>query len=574
LYTHSTPAPTAEDLLAMLGSHAGLSAIRRRDMISAVRRVCDIVGCPPSALHLDPVGLRKRLADVKPAAHSVSAKTWANIRSLFAAALEDMGVVEPLRRGLARRDPHWSALVAAIADNKRLASGLAALLNWCAERGITPAEVDDEILQRFFRWLEGRTLHANPRAIVWNIPGIWNEAAALVPGWPPTKLTAITFRTPSPNILWRELPESFRADADAYLDLRRRPDPFDTDPRHPQRPLAESTLRQQREHIRLAASVILRKGEPGQNLAALAELVTPTSFKEVLRHYHDRAGRRPNAFAILMAKTLIDVARYSVKASEAELLAMKTAAAKLPAAPHELTEKNKDLLHTLEDTHVRSRLLFLPGELRRKVEAALKRGQLRFVDAQVAVAIDILLVAPLRMENLSRLNWRLNFREPEGPRGRLVIYVPKAETKSGKRDLTFEIPPELAANIRWYRNEILPRLGHDRHGDLFVARHAGRKARGTLAEQIVKCIAKHVGIHMTPHQFRHFAACLYLEEHPEDFQSVTDLLGHAWSKTTLIYAGSPSRRASRAYARHLVEQRESLRTTGRGRKRRFPGEGK
>jgi hypothetical protein len=36
------------------------------------------------------------------------------------------------------------------------------------------------------------------------------------------------------------------------------------------------------------------------------------------------------------------------------------------------------------------------------------------------------------------------------------------------------------------------------------------------------------------------------------------MLHHASSKTTLIYAGSPGRRASRAYGKALFEQREKL----------------
>ena len=66
-----------------------------------------------------------------------------------------------------------------------------------------------------------------------------------------------------------------------------------------------------------------------------------------------------------------------------------------------------------------------------------------------------------------------------------------------------------------------------------------------------------VGIHMTPHQFRHLAAVLYLEAHPEDFQTVSDLLGHSFAKTTLVYAGSSSRRASRAYGKLVIEQRQA-----------------
>ena len=116
----------------------------------------------------------------------------------------------------------------------------------------------------------------------------------------------------------------------------------------------------------------------------------------------------------------------------------------------------------------------------------------------------------------------------------------------------------MAEPIRWYRREILPRLGADPGGDLFVSKGGKRKSQETLSQQITEVIAEHVGIHMTPHQFRHVAAVLYLEEHPEDFQTVTDLLGHAWAKTTtdlcrfLQPAGQPR------LWQHVLEQREAL----------------
>ena len=84
-----------------------------------------------------------------------------------------------------------------------------------------------------------------------------------------------------------------------------------------------------------------------------------------------------------------------------------------------------------------------------------------------------------------------------------------------------------------------------------------RKSQATLTPNH-DAIVRHVGIHMTPHQFRHFGATSYLEEHPEDFETARAMLGHAWSKTTRIYAGSSSRRASRAYNQYLLKQREAL----------------
>jgi hypothetical protein len=51
------------------------------------------------------------------------------------------------------------------------------------------------------------------------------------------------------------------------------------------------------------------------------------------------------------------------------------------------------------------------------------------------------------------------------------------------------------------------------------------------------------------------------------------LLGHAWSKTTRIYVGSSSRRASRAYNRFVFEKREALRLKRKRLRTRKPKKG-
>jgi hypothetical protein len=69
------------------------------------------------------------------------------------------GIIDDLGRGDAKQHPDWARLQRAIAANKRMANGLACFMNFCALRGISPCEVDDEVVQRFFHWLEGKTLH-------------------------------------------------------------------------------------------------------------------------------------------------------------------------------------------------------------------------------------------------------------------------------------------------------------------------------------------------------------------------------------------------------------------------------
>jgi integrase len=545
---------TLADVLAVL-EQSGATGTRRRDMVSAVKRICEMAGTTPATVITQPPQLRGLLSRIRPAAHGVTAKSYSNLKSLLAAVLQLAGVIDPLGRGTARHHLEWRPLLEAIADDQRLSNGLAAFANWCAGQNISPGEVSDTTIQQFLAWLEARTLYPKPRDLTRRVPKLWNEASTKFNPWPITKLTTISFKTPSRHLNWSDLSLSFQEDAAAYLALRGNPDLFVERPEAPKRPLAPTTLRQQREHLRLAASVLAQDGEV---VASLADLVKPERFKKVLRYYHNQASRGANAFVITLAKTLIQVAQYHAGSTSMEVGELKRLAGNLPAVPFELTDKNKTLLRQLESERVRAKLLFLPEQLMVKVAKDLERGRVRFVDAQVAIAIDIMLAVPLRPQNLSALHWQDNFTEPNGPRGKVLLHIAARHTKTKRQDIVREVPDEVARHLRWYRRHMLPRLGTDVNGHLFVTERGSRKSQATITKQIIDALARHIGIHMTPHQFRHFAATSYLEEHPEDFETPRALLDHAWTKTTRIYAGSSGRRASRAYNQHLLAQREAL----------------
>jgi integrase len=212
----------------------------------------------------------------------------------------------------------------------------------------------------------------------------------------------------------------------------------------------------------------------------------------------------------------------------------------------------------------------LPDALQDEVMRALEKGRLLFVDAQMAVAIDIQLAIGLRPQNLSALNWQRHFLEPDGPRGRVLLIIPAAEMKSGKEDFVAEVQSEVARRLRWYRRTILPRLGADPNGDLFVTAKGIRKNQRTLTSQMLKTIKRRLGVHMTGHQFRHLLGNSYLDANPHDTETARLLLGHAWTKTTRIYVGSQTRRASRAYNEFLFEQREVLKLRRKRQLKRKP----
>jgi integrase len=527
-------------------------------MASAIRRISEMVGHSPSGMPVEARALREKLQAIHPARFGVSAKTFSNLRSLVAAALRLAGVLDDMSRGLARRDPLWGPLLQKAEDDRRIAEGLATFANWCAANGVFPQAVDDSAVRRFGDWLESRTHCPKPKDVIRRTPLLWNEASSRIDGWPTTRLSRVSFKPPLQHMAWDQFPESFREDAEIYLARRANPDVFDEAACAPRLPLAPTTLSQQREHIRLAASVLIQAGRAADEIVSFAALVERENVKTVLRHYHARGKGRPNAFAIALSKTLLQIAKHHVGLGPEALADLRTIASKLPSVPFDLTSKNKELLRQLEPERLRATLLFLPEETLASITTDKESLPRRFVEAQVAIALDILLAIPLRAQNLCSLHWRRHFAEPEGPRGRLILHIPAEETKAKHRELAAEVPADVARRLRWYRRNVLPRLGADPDGCLFVTRTGTHKSQQTLSQQIREMIEERVGVTMTPHQFRHFAAYLYLEANPEDQLTVHAMLHHASSKTTLIYAGAPGRRASRAYGKALFAQREKL----------------
>jgi integrase len=342
---------------------------------------------------------------------------------------------------------------------------------------------------------------------------------------------------------------------------------FDERPNAPRRPIAKSTLQAQSEHLRLSASVLIESGVPREEINSLADLIRLERFKAILRHYHKQANGLPNAFAVCLAQTLRQVAKHFVGVTPDELAQLKRIASKLPAVPLEPTAKNNALVRQLESERLRAKLLFLPEDVIAELMNGLAKGRLRLVDAQVAMAIDLQLAIALRPQNLCALNWQRHFLEPDGPKGRLLLHIPAAEMKSRRNDFDVEIPEDVARRLRWYRRNILSSIKADPSGDLFVKKNGRRKDQRTLTIQIIKTIERRLGIHMTTHQFRHLNGNSYLEENPQDTETARLMLGHASAKTTRIYVGSSTRRASRAYNKFLIEQRDALKL----KRKRRPG---
>jgi integrase len=544
---------TLKDVVDGLAANPNLSGTRQRDLRSAVVAYGKLKGEPLAAIPLDLAAIRHTLDGIVPAQAKVSRKRWANLRSDLAAALAASALQPMLKTADVELDGPWTAVLSGV-KNKAVTNGLSRLARWATMRQISPVAVDDAILERFFSELEATSLVRNLRGQRRSVAKAWKMLVTLSPDQALRCVTVPSNGSISTRVPWLDLPASFRNEVEKYLVWCRVPDPLDENARA--RALARETVRLRRDHIHLAASAACAVGIDKERLTTLAELVEPETFRALLRHQWEKRGGA-SAYTRDLASTLIAVASEWVKVPADQLSNLKKMRGKLGSLRIGLTDKNKALLRRFDDPRLLDSLIQLPDRLWRTARRKCATSKRWFIDLQTALAIDILLHVPLRIENLATLKFDEHLHWPQG-RGKPALLVVRVEETKNETPLEFELPTVLADRLYSYRNEIAPTVIGKRPGDLFVSRKGFRRALSTIRVAIQRGVLRHVGIKLTPHQFRHLAAKINLDASPGAYELVRQLLGHKTLKTTTkFYAGIDTRRAGRAHADLIAQLRDA-----------------
>lgn len=544
------------EVLADLDRDESLSPTRRRDLRSAIRRFCVLCDRDPARVPASITEIRGAINGLTAGKAGLSTKTCQNLRANLLAALRLGVTTAPRRTPLA---PAWQDLYDRL-PNKRMTSGLSRFLRFCSAGGIAPEAVDDPVVQDFVAWLGEATFVRKPRDLHRRTCRLWNEAANSISGWPQRRLTLPDYREPRTTIPLSEMPLPFQRDVERYLDWLAKPDPFDDE--RPRRALKPRTLKLRRNQIGLAASALLHRGHDRERLRSLEDLVAVESVKEILRHYLTQNEPRSPAFLNNFAQTLFSIAKEWVQVDEPLLEGLRNVRRRLPPVPTGMTEKNRGMLRQFEESETRRRLLLLPQQLLAETRKAGANSERAAIKAQLAVAIELLLMAPIRMSNLIaiRVGRELVRQGAHGQPYRLVFEP--ADTKNAE-PIEFELPAELSGMIDDYLQDYRPRLTQPANAYLFPARSLEHKTQQTLSQQLQGKLLERLGFKMTPHQFRHLSAWLYLRRHPGDFVTVQKLLGHKNIKTTInFYAKLDTATAAQHYDALIAEEREAFKATG------------
>jgi integrase len=421
----------------------------------------------------------------------------------------------------------------------------------------------DAVLDRFFYELETDTLLPNPWDCHRRTCRLWNEAVEKVPGWPGDRVSV-----PPPHAVRRTLPlSSYPERLQKEFELCVSPPAGHRFAQHGHhKRLRPATVTQNKVLIELALSAVVEAGTDPASITTLDYLFEPPVFQTILERYcEDDADQTPRPTAYNLARMLIGFAKQRLGSSPIALdriAALHRLRRCLGPQPQGLAEKNRRLLLELSDPAILAQLLLLPERLAAwAARGTQARGALAM---ELAVAIAILLVAPMRISNLAGLHLKQHLIRPGGPRSLRMIDIPPEEVKNEVR-LLYELSQRVTGVVDRFVRDFRPRLAKPDNSYLFPA-GSTHKTPNWLSRQIRDVVAHWVGIDMTPHQFRHLAGLLIQKKSPGSFAALAQLLGHKRIDTVLrSYAELDTLSAGREFDA-IVEDELSKAYLTRGRK--------
>ena len=477
----------------------------------------------------------------------ISWKTLANHKANAKRALHWFQKDNSLPRRGTPLMPEWKALRRQLTNLSQKAK-LSGLIRYCSMKESLPDQVDDALVNSHMHYRATTTALATDVKARRAIARAWNASRELK-GWPQQSLTEPPLKKTSERPCWEEFPLTLREEVEAHLKGLSRPRRGVDGKRLS--PCKPSTIRQRRVDLTSLAKKAVRLGTPIESLMSLSALLNPTLIGKVIDIEWEQAGPEPKTTTIDLGKKVLAVARsVGVDAAALEELGeIKATLEKHRTAG--LTPKNMDLVRKILNGTVWTRVVNYPTQLTKEARACKDRSPMKAaVMAEVAVAVAIETVAPVRAANLATIRLDVNLTRPGGLGSNYLLVFPYYDVKN-RVDLTFELDDYVTGLIDEYVQDYRPIVLRGANGDwLFPGTNGGSKDPHLFGIQITDRIQKATGLRITLHQFRHAAAAIYLKHHPGDYETVRRLLGHRNTRTTInFYCGLETIQASREFGK-------------------------
>jgi integrase len=472
------------------------------------------------------------LVHFHPSQAALKPHRWQTIRSDVAFALRRIGLAPDQPKPRQRLSAAWTIL----RDRMQAAGirwGLSRLARFCNAKDIPPAAVDDAVMDGYVAFVRAQTFKTKPHWHHRDVCQLWNRLAGFAPELALRPVTIPSYREVySPP--WEALPGSFRDEAEAWLTAMSQEADLlsETGPIRPHRP---ASIKSYRYALRQVIAGLQHSGRPLETIDSLAVLIEADAVTAALQFHLDRNGEKPSQMIAKIANVLVLVAQHAVGADPSVVAKLKRYRANVSPKRAGLKPRPRNALRQFVDRTNIEKLLVLPHRIYARLH---RKPDLTVADArlmQVAVALELLLMRPIRRANLVALRLGEHVLRIGD---RTVIVLDEAEVKNGV-DHDYPIPAESARLLDFYVDRLLPLLGGNPSRLLFPGAIPGKpKAAENLGRAFCKTIRAETGLEVYPHLLRHFAATLYLTEYPEGVEVVRRVLGHRSADTThRSYAG-------------------------------------
>jgi integrase len=542
------------DLIDKIAADDSITLKRRQDISSAVRAMAKVINKPLAECPADPGFLAARLNGFSPASADLTAPRWANIQSLVRYALKQAGLLKVPGRYREPLTPAWAILFAEVGD-RRIIRGLSRLAHYCGVKGVDPISLDDAQMQNFLVDLSQGALVNGPREIHRMSCRLWNQASSSIATWPKTVLTVPDYRKHY-ALSWESFPTTLKADVDAYLD---RLAGHDVLAERYFRPLRPVSVANRLKLLRAYVSALVQCGHDPQSLKTLADVVPIDILKSGLRVFLDRAGGKPTAYVHEVAYVLTAVAKYWVEVDPKQVDQLKDLCKRLNTRGVGMTDKNRVRLRQFDDPENVNLLLALPAKLLARATRGGNPTLKSARDVQAALALELLLMIPMRLKNLSEIE--IDRHVIRSYRGVVQLAIPGDEVKNGT-DIDAILPPGAVRLMDRYIRDYRPLLLDGTSPYLFPGKPGIPKSLQGLRAQIIAIVKSQCGLKTNPHLFRHIAAKLYLDANPGAYGVVRLLLGHKSIETTVkFYCGMETAAAFKQFDLHILKLRQGLNFT-------------
>lgn len=532
--------PSFADLQEIIPTWTDLTEVRRADMLSAVRTIAKkIIRRPIADIECHIEHLNEHLFQRSPAGCGLSTPRFQDLLSMMRAILRRLGLHIPQPSREAMLGQAWQSFLAVI-PTQGLRAGLRGFARWCDAEGTSPQEVDDTALAGFLAADRVSRLSASVKGQGPGLAAAWARAVALQAD-PTAFLNLKSPRRREPYTLpFERYSAAFQADVAAFENSLRGGgngggSPF-TVQAAPRRRLAEGTVKSRMFSIRQAAAALVITGTPIEAITSLADLVQPTERTgQILDFFHNKAGKKAGGQLRSIAETLRQLGKFYVKVSTGDLANLSAWAAQAEGeGDGAMSPKTRARLLAMIAPRARAMLLHLPARLEKRASRAGLTQAESAIMVRTALTLELLTTCPTRAGNIQLIRMDQQLLRLNGPKLPSHLFVDGSEVKNGQ-PVQWPLAKSTATLIQRYLDHFRPALAEPGNPYLFPGEAKGPLSKSAFVRMFVKEISETIGLAVTPHDMRSFAAWSFLKSHPGAYEVVRRMLGHRQVETTIAF---------------------------------------